>query len=63
MHEGDCVAKSNYNKTQAKRALRTIKAKATRLYMSRDFTNPNLISSKDWMAIERICDKYLKKMK
>lgn len=52
-------------KTQQKRAYRAIKSKAQKLWAVTSGSSalphrPNM-STKDYMAIERICDKYLKK--
>jgi hypothetical protein len=44
-------------KTQTKRALNAIKTKAKRLWY---FTST--MSTNDVVAIEKICDKYLKKL-
>ena len=44
-------------KTQTKRALNDIKSKAKRLWM---FTSS--MGTSDVVAIEKICDKYLKKL-
>ena len=51
-------------KTQQKRAYLAIKSKAQRLWSVRDTgygPQALYLSTKDYMAIERICDKYLKK--
>lgn len=47
-------------KTQQKRAYRAIKSKAQKLWLVHSEIGLYL-STKDYMAIERICDKYLKK--
>jgi hypothetical protein len=49
-------------KTQQKRAYRAIKSKAQKLWAA-EIGGPLIssMSTKDYMAIERICDKYLKR--
>ena len=49
------------NKTQAKRALRSIKQKAFKLAYV-DMKNLTVMSVKDFITIDNICDKYLKKL-
>ena len=46
-------------KTQAKRAYLAIKQKARRLWGAT--TQSRVMSTQDMIAIEKICDKYLKK--
>ena len=49
-------------KTQKKRALIAIKAKAFKLSRHRYGSTKGVMMAKDWMAIEKICDKYLNKL-
>ena len=46
-------------KTQQKRAYEAILSKATKLWLGQK--EPGWISTTDYMAIEKICRKYLKK--
>ena len=51
-------------KTQQKRAYLAIRSKAQKLWAGSDSPSTfrmNVMSTKDYMAIERICEKYLKK--
>jgi hypothetical protein len=50
-------------KTQAKRAYMAINQKARKLWWARGWNLPRELgmSTKDMMAIETICEKYLKK--
>tara|TARA_R100000329_G_scaffold144426_2_gene129165 strand:+ start:884 stop:1048 length:165 start_codon:yes stop_codon:yes gene_type:complete len=49
------------NKTQAKKAYESILQKSSRLIMDVDFVKDYQLSGKDYLAIERIVMKYLKK--
>ena len=51
-------------KTQQTRAYLAIRSKAQKLWAGSDSPSTfrmNVMSTKDYMAIERICEKYLKK--
>ncbi len=48
-------------KTQKRRALEAIKQKSRKLWDSRFVGNIGNMSTQDMIAIEKICDKYLKK--
>ena len=57
-----CDSMPKMTKTQQKRAYVGIKSKAQKLWsQSLDKYAYFGMSTKDYMAIERICDKYLKK--
>ena len=49
------------NKTQEKRAYHAIMAKAQRCWTGGPMGSPRKMSTTDYMAIEKICMKYLKK--
>ncbi len=60
-----CDSMPKMTKTQQKRAYVAIKSKAKKLWFASGTysvtTHQTAMTTKDYMAIERICDRYLKK--
>jgi hypothetical protein len=48
-------------KTQKRRALQAIKQKARKLWDNEHWQARGMMSTQDMLAIEKICDKYLKR--